>query len=114
MQELSREAQILVNGRLAGILSEYKNGKSVRITFQYEDDYLSSGAPIGYHFPLKSAAFEWGELPPFFENLASEGWLRKVQCEKDDIANEDTLGLLLANGKELIGALSISPYVRDN
>jgi serine/threonine-protein kinase HipA len=114
MQELNREAQILVNGRLAGILSEYKNCKSVHIIFQYEEDYISSGSPIGYYFPLTTAPFEWNELPPFFENLASEGWLRKVQCEKYDIAHEDTFGLLLANGKELIGALSITPHVRDN
>jgi serine/threonine-protein kinase HipA len=112
MPKLNREAQILVNGNVAGILSEYKMNKSHRIVFQYDEIYLQEGAPIGRHFPLTSDKFEWDELPPFFENLASEGWLRKLQCERAGIDNMDTFGLLLANGEELIGAISIIPYVR--
>lgn len=107
MQILNREAKVLVNGKLAGILSEYKSDKSLRIVFQYKEDYLVCGSPIGYHFPLTATPFESDELPPFFENLASEGWLRKAQCEQGGIAYNDTLGLLLSNGAELIGALSI-------
>tara|TARA_R110001592_G_scaffold192882_1_gene439980 strand:+ start:38951 stop:39289 length:339 start_codon:yes stop_codon:yes gene_type:complete len=107
MLKLNREALILVNGKLAGVLSEYKEGKKERIVFQYEDSYLKSGSPIGSPFPLSPLPFEWDELPNFFHNLASEGWLRKVQCKRDSLENEDTLGLLLKNGKELIGALSI-------
>ena len=64
-------------------------------------------------FPLTTTTFEWDELPSFFENLASEGWLRKALCEQSDIAYEDTLGLLLANGMELVGALSIIPNLPD-
>jgi len=74
---------------------------------------LKDGSPIGRHFPLTTAKFEWDQLPSFFENLASEGWLRKMQCERSGIDNQDTFGLLLANGEELIGAISILPYVRD-
>jgi serine/threonine-protein kinase HipA len=113
MQKLNREAQILVNGSVAGILSEYKMNNDERIVFQYNEVYLKEGSPIGRHFPLTTERFEWDELPPFFENLASEGWLRKLQCEREGIENEDTLGLLLANGTELIGAISIIPYVRN-
>jgi len=36
-----------------------------------------------------------------------------MQCERSGIDNQDTFGLLLANGAELIGAISILPYVRD-
>lgn len=113
MQKLNREAQILVNGGVAGILSEYKMNNDERIVFQYNEVYLKEGSPIGRHFPLTTDKFEWDELPPFFENLASEGWLRKTQCERAGIENEDTLGLLLANGAELIGAISIIPYLRN-
>jgi hypothetical protein len=35
-----------------------------------------------------------------------------MKSEREGIENEDTLGLLLANGAELIGALSIIPYER--
>jgi serine/threonine-protein kinase HipA len=109
----NREAKILINGRVAGILSELKVGKSQRIVFQYDEVYLKEGSPIGRHFPLTHESYKWDALPPFFENLASEGWLRKIQCEQAGIENEDTFGLLLANGAELIGAISIIPYVRD-
>ena len=56
--------------------------------------------------------FEWDKLPSLFHNLTSEGLLREIQCEHDEIDTENTLGLLLANGKELIGALSIIPHIR--
>jgi serine/threonine-protein kinase HipA len=111
---LKREAKILVNGRFAGILSEFKKGKNQRVVFQYDEGYLKDGSPIGYRFPLTTGPFEWDKLPPFFENLASEGWLREVQCERAGIDIEDTFGILLANGTELIGAISIVPYERDN
>ena len=112
MPKLIREAQILVNGSVAGILSEYKRNNDERIVFQYDEAYLKEGSPIGRHFPLTTEKFEWDELPPFFENLASEGWLRKMQCERAGIDHGDTFGLLLANSAELIGAISIIPYVR--
>jgi serine/threonine-protein kinase HipA len=111
---LKREAKILVNGRFAGILSEFKKDKNQRVVFQYDEGYLKDGSPIGYRFPLTTDPFEWDELPPFFENLASEGWLRKVQCERAGIDIEDTFGVLLANGAELIGAISIVPYEGEN
>jgi serine/threonine-protein kinase HipA len=114
IMKLHREAKVLVNGRGAGILSEYKNNKDERIVFKYDEAYMKDGSPIGRNFPLTLAPFEWSTLPPFFENLASEGWLRKVQCERAGIENEDTLGLLLANGTELIGAISIVPYESEN
>jgi serine/threonine-protein kinase HipA len=106
MSESKREAQVLVNGKLAGILSECSYGHFV---FQYDEEYLKSGSPIGRHFPLTPKPFEHPELHPLFDNLASEGWLRRVQSENSNVDLDDTFGLLLANGKSLIGALSIIP-----
>lgn len=107
MSHIKRRANILVNGVLAGSLTEYKNGNSENYVFQYLADYISAGSPIGFHFPLTETPYKFDELPPFFLNLASEGWLKKIQCEKGGINEDDIFGLLLANGKELIGALSI-------
>lgn len=112
ISSLNREAKILVNGRFAGILSEYQIDKDEHFVFQYEKDYLIDGSPIGSCYPLTSAPFESHELPNFFENLANEGWLREVQCKQGGIDNNDTFGLLLSNGVDLIGALSIIPYIR--
>lgn len=44
MKKLNREAKIFVNGRLAGILSEFRGGKNQRVVFQYEEDYLKDGS----------------------------------------------------------------------
>jgi serine/threonine-protein kinase HipA len=109
-----RDAKVLVNKVLAGILSEYTEGENKWVSFKYEEGYLANGSPIGSRFPLTSAPFCWDELPPFFENLASEGWLRKIQCEQSGVDMDDTFGLLLANGKELIGALSITPHKQND
>lgn len=98
-----------MNGTLAGTLVELQKDKGDVYIFHYNSGYLITGSPIGFRFPLTSTPYEFDGLPPFFSNLASEGWLKKAQCERGGIDPDDTFGLLLANGKELIGALSIVP-----
>jgi serine/threonine-protein kinase HipA len=107
MYHQKRRAKVLANGIIAGTLTEYEHNNKMKFVYQYEFDYIKNGAPIGYHFPLTRQPYEFDEFPIFFENLASEGWLKKLQCEKNGIDEKDIFGLLLANGKELIGALSI-------
>ena len=46
---------------------------------------------------------------PFFENLVSEGWLRKLQSQQQKIDENDRFGLLLANGGDLVGAVTVEP-----
>lgn len=111
METINRQAKILVNGIFAGLLSEYSPGSTQRFIFQYDTNYLSTGCPIGRHFPLTEIPFESEGLHPFFDNLASEGWLRRMQCEQSELDDSDTFGLLLANGKSLIGAISIIPHL---
>lgn len=105
----NRKANIFVNGTLAGTLLEIQKSKGDVYIFNYNSEYLSTGSPIGFHFPLSSTPYQFDGLPPFFANLASEGHLKKIQCERDRIDPNDTFGLLLVNGKNLIGALSIVP-----
>ncbi len=107
MSHVNRKAKIFANGILAGTLEEFMHEKSSAFVFQYTIDYLKGGSPIGFLFPLTATPYEFHELPPFFSNLASEGWLKEIQCEQGGIDRDDIFGLLLENGKELIGALSI-------
>jgi serine/threonine-protein kinase HipA len=109
MSHINRKAKIFVNGVLAGTLEECINEKVNTFVFQYAIDYLKEGSPIGFHFPLTDTPYEFNELPPFFTNLASEGWLKEIQCKQGGVNGDDIFGLLLANGKELIGAVSIVP-----
>ena len=78
-------------------------------TAEYDPDYLAGGAPISFTLPLQEAAFNFERLPAFFENLASEGWLRKLQSQEQKIDENDRFGLLLMNGRDLVGAVTLVP-----
>lgn len=110
MLKLNRRGIIRANGNIAGIISEYTDLKKEQFVFEYQDDYLTNGSPpIGHHYPLTSVPYITDHLPPFFANLVSEGWLRGHQTKKASINKDDYFGLLLANGSELIGAISVIP-----
>jgi serine/threonine-protein kinase HipA len=110
--KVNRVATVFVNNNRAGELIELTDGtlsgrESYR--FSYDKDYLAGGVPIGHHLPLSKEVFNYDILPPFFTNLLSEGWLRKHQSEKARLDKNDEFGILCANGKELIGAVSVHP-----
>lgn len=109
MLKLNRKGTVIVNGIIAGEISEYTELSREEFVFEYNDNYLAHGSPIGHHYPLTSSAYKSNYLPPFFANLVSEGWLRAHQSKKANISKEDYFGLLLANGNELIGAISVLP-----
>lgn len=110
MLKLNRRGLIRANGIIAGVISEYTDLKKEEYVFEYDHHYLANGSPIGHHYPLTSAPYITDHLPPFFSNLVSEGWLREHQSKKANISKDDYFGLLLANGNELIGAISVIPY----
>lgn len=110
----NRRGKVLVNGQLAGVIIEYRDHTKETYTFTYDYAYLNEGAPIGYHFPLSQQHYEFDTFPPFFANLVSEGWLKAYQSKKARLDKTDSFGLLLANGEELIGAVSILPMEQTN
>lgn len=106
--DVSRVGYIYCNGRFAGVLTEFSDLKKQFYTFKYDEAYVSgNGAPIGYRFALTNTTFEFDTFPTFFANLVSEGWLRTHQAKKARLDKHDHFGLLLGNGKELIGAISV-------
>ena len=98
-----RSAKVFYNKRFAGLLSETPNG----FTFSYDPDYLAGGTPLSFTLPLQEASFHSEHLQGFFSNLVSEGWLRRLQTQQQKIDESDRFGLLLANGRDLIGAVTI-------
>ncbi|MBL4796896.1 MAG: HipA N-terminal domain-containing protein [Oleispira sp.] len=99
-----RQALVHYNGRIAGTIRETTAG----FEFQYDTAYLAGGVPISFNYPLQEEAFYYAEFPSFFENLAAEGWMRKLQSREQHIDEADPLGLLLANGRDLTGAVTIT------
>ncbi len=101
-----RVAQVLYNGRLAGVLS--KSEGSYR--FVYDKNYLSvSGSrPISLTLPLQDAPYQSNVLFPVFVNMLSEGDNKAMQSRLLKIDEKDYFGLLLATaGNDNIGPLTI-------
>lgn len=101
-----REAQVLYNGRLAGILS--KSGGTYRFT--YDKNYLSTigNKPVSLTLPQREATYESDVLFPPFVNMLSEGANKAIQSKLLKIDEKDYFGLLLATaGSESIGPLTI-------
>lgn len=115
MSEIHRQGHVFANGELAGMLTQYKgtNGNEW-YSFEYNTEYINQGRPpIGYHFALTHTPYKHDVLYPFFTNLVSEGWVRVFQANKSRLDKRDDFGLLLANGGDLIGAISVKPVIKD-
>ncbi|MGE5517197.1 MAG: type II toxin-antitoxin system HipA family toxin [Bacteroidota bacterium] len=97
-----RTGLILFKGRQAGRLTETATGGSV---FVYDDGFEED---IACTLPTAQREHAWPVgLPPFFQHLGPEGWLRARQARTGEIADQDDLGLLLRYGQDCIGAVSV-------
>jgi len=101
---MGRLAEVYYNGLLAGLLTETDD---LRYLFEYDSGYLAQGTPLAFRLPLRTEAFESDTLFPFFENLASEGWMKHMQSIRLKIDERDTFGLLIRNGDDLVGAVTL-------
>ncbi|MAM86406.1 HipA N-terminal domain-containing protein [Allohahella sp. A8] len=98
------KAFVRMHGELAGVLAR-SNGS---ISFQYDPDYLAKGLPpVSLSLPLQAQPYIDKRLPPYFEGLVSEGWLRRIQAKEQRIDPEDHFALLVHNGRDLPGAITI-------
>lgn len=100
---MDRIGYIYFNNLFAGTLINSSEG----YTFTYDSDYTINGTPIGFNFPFSKLKYYSLDLFPFFENLVSEGWLLDLQCSMQHIDKDDKFGILLNNGQDLVGALTI-------
>lgn len=101
---MNRIAQVFYDARYAGELRELDQGG---FKFIYDSDYLISGTPLAYRLPLQKEPFVATELFSFFDNLVAEGWMREAQSVDEHLDDNDSFGLLLQNGKDLVGAVTV-------
>lgn len=98
------KALVKMNGRLAGVLE--RDGRATR--FQYDKDYLQLRMPpLSLSLPLRAEPYEQEGLLPYFSGLVSEGWLKRVQATEQRIDPDDEFSLLVHNGNDLPGAVTI-------
>ena len=102
-----RKAAILINGKIAGWLTQDEDGYH----FAYDQQYLQSEAPepVSLTLPLQEAPFNDKVLFPFFDGLIPEGWLLDIAEKNWKLNPRDRMGLLLACCKDCIGAVSVQP-----
>lgn len=100
-----RQADVLMNEKLAGHLSETEEG----YVFVYDGNYLDNtdSTPVSLTLPLQEKPYKQNVLFPFFDGLIPEGWLLKVAEQNWKLSRRDRMGLLLACCKDCIGAVSI-------
>jgi serine/threonine-protein kinase HipA len=104
-----RSAEVYYNGELAGILNE-ENRQLFR--FRYNDSWFINDKkpPISLTMPKKKQEYKAEFLFPFFFNMISEGFNRKLQSKLLKIDENDFFGLLMATAQyDTIGAITIKP-----
>jgi serine/threonine-protein kinase HipA len=100
-----RRAKVIMNGELAGVLTENEDG----YLFQYTKEYLSNpkAKPVSLTLPLREESFMSKTMFPFFDGLIPEGWLLEIAEKNWKLDARDRMGLLLACCRDCIGAVSI-------
>lgn len=102
-----KQAKVILNNALAGILTEDDMGYE----FRYDSDYLNSteAVAVSLTLPLTDKSFRDKVLFPFFDGLIPEGWLLDIAEQSWKISARDRFSLLLACCKDCIGNISIIP-----
>lgn len=104
-----RAAKVYYNGELAGVLTEESRTK---YRFRYDDSWFFYEAkpPVSLTMPKNRQEYESDFLFPFFFNMLSEGFNRKLQSRMLRIDENDFFGLLMASAQyDTIGAITIKP-----
>lgn len=99
------KALVRLYGRKAGHLWRGRDGT---IGFQYDREYVDKALPaLSASLPLRYEPWEGPTLPAYFTGLVSEGWLRRTQAWEQHIDEADSFSLLIQNGDDLPGAITI-------
>jgi len=107
-----RKAEIKVNDKTAGWLTQDENGYH----FQYDKIFLESSVsvPVSVTLPLQEKPFDSKVLFPFFDGLIPEGWLLNIAEKTWKLNPRDRMGLLLVCCKDCIGAVSVHSVIEED
>ncbi len=108
-----RSAEVYYNGELVGILTEESRDK---YRFRYDDAwFINERKPsVSLTMPKNRQEYKNDCLFPFFFNMLSEGFNRKLQSRLLRIDEMDHFGLLMATANyDTIGAITIKPVQKN-
>lgn len=102
-----RQAKILIDQQVAGILTETEEA----YFFTYDKTYLDgkNKKAVSLTLPLQKEPYKADYLFPFFDGLIPEGWLLDIVQKNWKLNPRDRMGLLLATCKDCIGNVSVIP-----
>ncbi|RQM70420.1 MULTISPECIES: HipA N-terminal domain-containing protein [Aeromonas] len=98
---MRRQVEVYLYGKHIGLLRQNDDG----YLFEYNNGYM--GPPLSLSFPVNQGRFYSDSLHPYFASLAPEGWLRKRYSQLQQLDENDLFGILIQNGKNLIGAVQL-------
>lgn len=104
---MRRRVEVWLYGEPVGELRQDDGG----FEFNYRADYI--GPPLSLSLPVRVGHFQSPTLPPFFASLAPEGWLKMRYSQLQQHDEHDLLGMLIDNGKNLIGAVQLVSMQED-
>lgn len=108
MSKVAEVALVKMHDQIAGVLMREQGN----YFFAYDEEYIAlGGQALSLSLPIQKDVFESPHLFAYFDGLVAEGWLRRVQSQLQKIDDQDHFGLLVNNGLDLAGAVSIEPYV---
>lgn len=100
-----RKANVYLRDKIAGHLEKLENGQ---FKFEYDSTWpKDANSGIGLNLPVKDSPYISKILFPFFDNLIPEGWLLSYAEQIYKIDKRNRFALLLATGKETIGAVRV-------
>ena len=98
-----REAEVFVEGTLAGILEEVERGK--KYVFRYSEAF--AGRPVSLAMPTTKREYVYESFPPFFDGVLPEGVMLEALLKQRKIDRNDFFAQLVAVGEDLVGAVSV-------
>jgi len=98
-----RRAEVRVDGRRAGVLSEERSG----FVFAYDGDY--DGPPVSLTVPRRSDPYAFDAFPPFFDGLLPEGAQLEALLRQAKLDRSDYFGQLVTVGQDLVGNVTVHP-----
>lgn len=106
--DIRRRGVVFHHGQRAGTLDELTDGG---FRFQYAVRYLAAPdpQPVSLTLPVRGEPYLSEVLFPFFQGLLAEGSTRQLQARLHRVDPDDAFGLLLATGRDTIGAVTVKP-----